>query len=204
MQKVDQCPQSYDIEPTCFNVVPSVAIRHAEDICKQMDIPTSSIRTAMALMIPNASDPTKILYGFRDPAFHTEYRNTWGLPSVGMTQDDFLKFDTNPEAVEQVMQKLAHNKLNDTELAPDRFVGWTGRLRSPRVDPQFLEPYYLIMTNLVTKPLDPRNIPISTPAYSKLLWLTPQEHVEIVTASPNKACGACSQLAFAAANNGKF
>lgn len=204
MIRVDKCPQSWNIEPTCFDVIPAVAMKHAEGICQQMTIPKSSIRVAMALMIPNANDPTKILYGLRNPEFHTEYKNTWGLPSVGMQQEEFLKLDTDLEATLAVMQRLAHNKLDNVELAPDRFVGWTGRLRSPKVDPQFPELYYLIMIDVVTKPVDPRSIPMSTLAYSNLLWLTPQEHAAIVTASPTKACGACSQLAFAAASNGKL
>lgn len=200
----DSCPKSYDIEPTCFEVIPAVAINHAKSICEQMGMPSSSIRVATGLMIPNAKNPSKILYGLRDPQFHTEYKDTWGLPSAGMSQDEFLNLDTDPNSIQVVMKKLAQNKLNGVELTPDKFVGWTGRLRSPNVDPQFTEPYYLIMVDLITKPVDPSNIPMSTPAYSSLLWLTPQEHAEIVTASPKKACGACSQLAFAATNQGRL
>ena len=200
----DSCPKSYDIEPTCFEVNPPIAINHAKSICEQMGMTSSSIRVAMGLMIPNAKNPSKILYGLRNPQFHTEYKDTWGLPSVGMSQNDFLNLDTDQNSIQAVMEKLAQNKLNGADLTPERLIGWTGRLRSPKVDPQFTEPYYLIMVDLITKPVAPSKIPKSTPAYSHQIWLTPDEHAEIVTASPNKACGACSQLAFAAANQGKL
>lgn len=200
----NECPQQYDIEPTCFQVVPSIAIRHTQEICQLLDIPKSSIRIALALMIPNLNDPSKFLYGLRDPSYHTEYKNTWGLPSIGMSQETFLQIEEEPLSVQEVMQQLSENKLKGANLNFSRFVGWTGRSRNPKLDSQFAEPYYLIMVDAVTKPVDPNLISMSTDAYTNLVWLTTQEHADLVTASPNKACGACSQLAFAAVNNGNI
>jgi len=204
VETIAACPSSFDIEPTCFDVNPTLAVRHAESICEQMGMPSTSIRFAMGLMIPSRADSSKILYGFRNPEFHTEYKSTWGLPSVGMSREEFLDLDQDADVATAVVNKLTANKLDGVELAADRLVGWTGRLRGPNVDPQFTEPYYLIMVNLATTPADPTAIPNSTQAYLNLEWLTPEEHADVVTTSPKKACGACSQLALAVSHQDKL
>lgn len=193
-----------DVQPVHFNLDPESAFNNATRICEHMGIPISSIKIAMGLVIPNLEQPEKILYGLRNPDYHTEYPDTWGLPSISMSHDEFLALNKGDEAVHQVMNRLTQAKLAGISINPDRVIGWTGRLRLPYRDPQFEKDYYLIMVDWKTKGINPKSIPTSTPAYLELRWLTPEEHSDIIKTTPTKACGACSQLVCAAVQQNKL
>lgn len=189
------CPSPFDIEPTCFNLEPQVALEHARRVCRDANIPEESVRTAMGLVIPNHHDQGRILYGLRDPEYHTEYRDTWGLPSIGVGTDDFLRFTDNSPIPSSVTDRLSQLKLGNIPLQPERIVGWTGRLRLTHQDPQFETDYYLILVDVKTEPVHPDLLPTNTAAYKELRWFTPEEHAQFVETTPHQACGACSELA---------
>lgn len=200
----ENCPSPYDLEPMCFTVKPSTAVEHARSVVAQMKLPADSVRVALALVIPNQENPQKILYGRRDPQFHTEYKDTWGLPSVGLTIDEFLESENNPNTISAFLQRISERKLGGSPLTYDRPVAWTGRIRLNKTDPQFASDYYLIMVDVKTQPQDPQSIPKRSAAYSEFQWLTPEEHTTIIKQTPTQACGACSELASLASRLGKL
>lgn len=203
-QLVDSCPQSFDLEPMCLDIDPQRAIEHARGVCTQVGIPEESVRVALGVVVPNADNPKKILYGLRRPEFHTEYKETWGLPSIGLATDDFLRSSTDPSVYQKALSRLSEIKLENIPLFFQRTIAWTGRIRLAKNDPQFAENYYLIMVDVKTNPLSPNFLPESSKAYAEFQWLTPDEHTALIMQTPTHACGACSDLASLASRLGKL
>ncbi len=201
---LEDCPSPSDIEPACFSLEAPKALSHARMVLEQTGLPKENLRVAVGLVIPNAANLEQILYGWRDPQYHSEYRDTWGLPSIGITPEDLLAAQDDSLAFGQIPQRVGERKLGGMVLEFDHVVGWTGRLRLVRQDSQFTSDYYLIMVDVRTKPVWPDALPEKTPAYTRLQWLTPQEHTALVVATPNRACGACSDLASLAARLGRI
>ncbi|MFZ5844926.1 MAG: hypothetical protein ACOY0S_00465, partial [Patescibacteria group bacterium] len=197
-------PSVFDIEPTCFSLDPTRALSHAYLILERSGIAKENVQIAVGLVIPSATNPDQILYGRRDPLYHTEYQDTWGLPSTGISQEEFLAAGVGGAGLQPVPSRIGERKLGGLALEFDQVVGWAGRLRLTGVDPQFARDYYLILVDVQTKPIVPSSVPGQTVAYREFRWLTPQEQVQLVLASPKKACGACSELATLAARLGKI
>lgn len=204
MREAIDCPSPFDIEPTCFTFDPSRVLAHARMILESTDLPQKDLRIAVGLVIPSKNNPHEILYGLRDPSYHSEYRDTWGLPSMGISEDEFANAGLQGGRLDHVPQRMSEKKLGNTHLEFDHVVGWTGRLRLSRIDPQFTSDYYLLLVDIQTKPLDPTSVPEQTEAYRQLRWLTPDEHTALIRATPLRACGACSELASLAARLGKL
>lgn len=200
----EDCPSPYDIEPACFSLDAPRALSHARMVLEQTGLPKENLRVAVGLVIPNAHNGEQILYGLRDPQYHKEYRDTWGLPSMGITPDDLLASQEDGVPFGQIPARVGERKLGGIALAFDHIVGWTGRLRLTRHDPQFASDYYLIMVDVRTKPVFPNAVPEMTTAYTQLQWLTPEDHTALVLSTPSRACGACSDLASLAARLGKI
>lgn len=200
----EDCPSPCDIEPACFFLDAPRALSHARMVLEQTGLAKENLRVAVGLVIPNALNKEQILYGLRDPQYHNEYRDTWGLPSMGITPDDLLASQKDGLAFGQIPERIGNRKLSGLALEFDHIVGWTGRLRLVRYDPQFASDYYLIMVDVRTKPVLPDAVPETTTAYTQLQWLTPEDHTALVLATPNRACGACSDLASLAARLGKI
>lgn len=201
-RKENPCPSPLDIEPTCFSLDPKRALAHAQSIVNKLGS-AYGIKPAVGLIIPLVSDPTRILYGLRDPMHSDEFPNAWGLPSTSITIEMFeglvtRKGGINIPGAEEVIELLSKKKqkLPNSSLSPDQIVGWTGRVRSKRNG--YREDYYLLMVDIRTKPISFEESPQPSIAYTEFRWLTPEEHMKIVEENPSKACGACSALAYQA------
>lgn len=204
MKKTNEaCPAASDIEPTCFDFDASVAWNHAQTVCEALELPRDAVQPAIGLVIPNQDNSYAILYGLRSSVYHTEFKDTWGLPSIGLTREELFQLG-EPGPAGAILARLSQRKLGGVRLEPDRIVGWTGRIRLTRNDPQFTHDYYLVMVDIKTTPVDPRELPPNSDAYTQLRWLTPKQHTEIVQTSPQHACGACSELASLADRLGRL
>lgn len=205
VKSVETCPDAFDIEPMCFDVDPQRAVAHAAEISKQFGIGGDRpVRVAMGVVVPSAEQPGKILYGLRRPDYHTEYKNTWGLPSIGVDTQVFAAFGQDGNGYRAELARVSERKLAGVPLIFDRPVAWTGRLRLTANHPEFTENYYLVMVDVKTKPVSPSILPSETAAYSQLRWLTPDEHTALILRTPTRACGACSDLASMASRLGKL
>lgn len=202
----EACPQPFDIEPTCYSFNPETALKHARNIL-QITFPEKSaveieamIQPAVGFVIPSTLYPDKYLYGLRS-SDSKEFPGAWGLPSTSVSIDDFKNLVTkdeviNPQVAEAVITKMLRSKgqITKSPLIPDKFIGWTGRLRGPGNG--FARDYYLILADLKMMPVDSDGVSESTPRYTEFAWLSPQEHMVMVENTPSKACGACSALVY--------
>lgn len=195
-----------DFEPLCKDYFPDEAIGIAEDILKSETNPT--IICALGLIIPNLLDQKRILYAKRDPKTNIEFPNSWGLPSISITKKELLSLGDGegnmlmPKS-QPLVDRISINKLQKIVLEPDKFQAWTGRYRSSS-DPRFNQTYYLIMVDISTKPIEPRQLPLRTSQYSNFAWLTPEEHKQLVSQTDMQACGACSQITHLLSENGNL
>lgn len=200
-----ECPQPFDIEPTCFNFDGQEAWNHARDILsltfpgKNPDEIESMIEPAIAFVIPSAHNSDEYLYGKRSPDAD-EFPDAWGLPSVSITKDQFSQLDKNGQVdqntgLETVMKlRQKKGKITSSTITPKRIVGWTGRLRGPTNG--YGHDYYLIMVDVQTDPIDPDSIATNTHKYTEFRWLTPDQHMDLTSQAENQACGACSALIY--------
>lgn len=188
----ENCPSPFDLEPMCFTVEPARVYNHARSVCQRISLP--EIRVALGVAIPNEEYPKRILYGFRNPQYHTEYRDTWGLPSGSLTIEEFLR-SGNPGVIPQILQRISGLKLGGIPLQLDQRIGWTGRIRLHENNPQIVGDYYLVMVDVKVNPMPSDSFPSASPAYTEFKWLTPDEHTDLIIKTPNHACGACSDLA---------
>lgn len=196
------CPGPGDIEPICFNLDTKVALSHAQGIVDKLEL-SDGVKPAIGLIIPSKYDPNRILYGLRNPMYSGEFPDAWGLPSTSMSIEMLLNLvnpngEINIEKTTEAIDILTNkkNKLPGISLYPEKIIGWTGRIRQRRDG--YDGDYYLIMVDIRTKPVNPNVVPPYSVAYSEFRWLTPTEHMEVVTNNPSKACGACSALAYEA------
>lgn len=206
-EKQGSCPDLFDIEPTCYSLEPTRVLEFAQGIARELEFPEPNpVRIAMALMIPRLGDEKRLLYALRSPQYHTEFPNTWGLPSVGVSAEELLHLqgDTLAPTLSTILARLSERKLGNLDLVPQEIVAWTGRARNHHRDDRFTESYYLLMLDALTQPVSADDIPSSTSAYLDFTWLTPQEHEAFIKSMPKVACGACSQLALAASKAGKI
>lgn len=200
-----ECPQPFDIEPTCFEFNAQNAWNHARGILS-LTFPEKEpyeidmmIEPAVAFVVPSAYDASKYLYGKRSPD-SDEFPNAWGLPSTSITKEQIHLLDRsgtiNPEIGEQIVMKLRQKKgeLTTQTLNPQKIIGWTGRLRGPNNG--YDHDYYLIMVDIQTDPIDPQSVASQTYKYTEFQWLTADEHNDLILQSDSKACGACSALVF--------
>lgn len=202
--RAEDCPQSYDIEPSCFTLDPKRALAHAKMILETSKLPPRNLGIAVAVVIPNQRHPEQILYGLRGPNYHTEYCETWGLPSMGITENDLLETEGDERVFKDILARIGQRKLGGLILKYDLVIGWTGRLRLQKNDPQFKTDYYLIMVDIRSAPIDPDILPERSNAYVDLMWLTPEAHTALVQTTPLRACGACSDLASLASRLGRL
>lgn len=201
MNKIESvCPNPADIEPLCFSLDTERALAHAQSFVDKLGL-KDGIRPAIGLIIPSKSNGDQILYGLRDPLYSGEFPNAWGLPSTNITVEIFRNLTTqngelNIQGVTEAINIVtnAKQKLPNISLVPERIVGWMGRLRLERDG--YNGDYYLIMVDIRTTPIRPEAIPNSSIAYSEFTWLTPGDYMRSVEENPNRACGACSALAY--------
>ena len=200
----EACPNPSDFEPMCFQVDPLRALDHARGVCRQLGLPDQAINVALGVVVPSLENPEKILYGLRSPQYHTEYKDTWGLPSIGLSIDEFLKSGADNNVLDGILTRICERKLPGVQLQFDRTIAWTGRVRLHQRDHQFLNDYYLIMVDVKAKQISQKGFPAASAAYTEFQWLTPDEHTALIMQAPNHACGACSDLASLAFRLGKL
>ena len=160
-------------------------------------------RYAISLLVqqPGATPADKkILLSLRDPNFHSDLGNVWGLASSRyLTHDDFETLiapesPKTPQILLRVEQEIVEKKFDGKiQIHINNYVAHDTDIRVDQKEPN--SPNFVLHMVVFTASVDGK-LPLSTKAYKEFRFLTVPEYKELrlSEAKIGRQCGMCTNI----------